>query len=686
MKQKLFKQISALLALVMLVSSASIAYAQDETAGTTTEADANTTSAPSAMALAGTASKEETVYVIAGADGQVEKVIVSDWLKNTSYADTIADKSDLQNIENVKGDESYTINPDGMKIWDAKGKDIYYQGTTDKALPVTLSVKYNLDGKAVSPEALAGKSGRVTIHIDYKNTEIRKVLVEGKQETMAVPFVMLSGCMLDNDKFRNITVSNGMVMNDGTRSIVLGFALPGMQDSLQLDRNQLELPESVEISADVTDFSLMTILTLATSDLFSDLDVDSVSELDTLEQKIEDLAAASKALVDGSSALYNGTRELLTKSGDLIAGVNALAQGAEQLKNGAGDLLSGATQLQTGITTLNQGLSTLTSNNDTLMAGAGTVFDTLLSTVTQQLTAAGLPVAALTRENYAALLDGIVANAAAYATAAAKTQVEAAIEAQSDTIAQGVSAAVQEQVLTAVLQNVAAQGLLPAMTAAEYLAAVDAGQIPQAAVGAVTQAVEQQMASQTIQATITQQIANTKAQLVQSNLQSEPVQAQIQAGTNQIATQVSGAKTQLASYQTFYDGLQEYTTGVATAAAGSNALADGSSQLTEGAGALAAGANTLSDGLNTLQSGNNALVDGVSQLNNGAMQLSQGMQKFDKEGISAITDAYQGDAKGLISRLHTLSNLAKEYKSFSGIADAMEGSVKFVYRTQSIGE
>ena len=112
--------------------------------------------------------KEETVYVLASADGTVEKVIVSDWLKNAGGSASLADNARLDGVENVKGSESFTLSGD-TRVWDAQGNDIYTRGTTEQDLPVSMTVRYTLDGKAISPEELAGKSGRVAIRFDYDN-------------------------------------------------------------------------------------------------------------------------------------------------------------------------------------------------------------------------------------------------------------------------------------------------------------------------------------------------------------------------------------------------------------------------------------------------------------------------------------------------------------------------------------
>ena len=53
--------------------------------------------------------KDETVYVLTGNAGSVNKIIVSDWLKNKDGDTSLVDASDLLDIQNVKGDEKFTL-------------------------------------------------------------------------------------------------------------------------------------------------------------------------------------------------------------------------------------------------------------------------------------------------------------------------------------------------------------------------------------------------------------------------------------------------------------------------------------------------------------------------------------------------------------------------------------------------
>ena len=357
--------------------------------------------------------KDETVYVLARADGSVDKIIVSDWVRNAQGSALLNDVSTLTGIENVKGDETYTLGGDNSCVWDARGNDIYYQGAIEQELPVSVAVSYTLDGRPISPDELVGRSGRVTIRFDYTNHQYEMVGINGRQEKIYVPFAMLTGLVLDNDVFTNVSVSNGKIVNDGDRTIVAGLAFPGLRDSLGLDKDALDLPEYVEITADAEDFELETTVTLAANGLFNDAasGAGDFDGLDDLDGKLDELTDAVTRLTDGSSQLYDGLCALLDSSRELAAGVDQLAAGASQLKQGADGLSAGAAQLQAGAAALSQGLDALAGNNDTLNAGAAQVFQTLLSTANAQLAAAGVQAPGLTADNYAQVLDGVIAAA-----------------------------------------------------------------------------------------------------------------------------------------------------------------------------------------------------------------------------------------------------------------------------------
>ena len=678
-------------------------------------------------------SKDETVYVLAGADGTVQKIIVSDWIKNAMAADSLEDKTELSDIENIKGDESFTLGGDNSCVWDAQGNDIYYQGNIEKELPVQMSVCYTLDGQAIAPEALAGQSGHVTIRFDYQNMQYEEVLLDGKTEKIYVPFTMLTGMLLDTEVFRNVTISNGKLINDGDRIAVVGIAFPGLQEDLAISKEKLDIPDYVEISADVENFEMGMTMTLATTELFGAIDSDKL-DLHELSDAMAELTDAMDQLMDGSSQLYDGLCTLLEKSGDLVSGINKLAEGAAQLKAGAGSLDSGAAQLQAGAAQLSSGLNTLNANSSSLNGGARQVFSSLLSMANTQLSEAGLSVPALTIDNYASVLDGVIASlddTAVYqaaleqvtatvnanrgmieekVTEAVQAQVEAEVSAQ-------VTAAVQETVTQAVHENeaqfraaVIQQAL--GMTVEEYKAAIEAGLVTQEQQDAVNAAVEaamqaeidarmqreeiqaqinavtqqtvgEQMQSDEIQALIASNTELQVQQAISEAMSSDAVQAQLSAAAEG-AKSVIALKSSLDSYNAFYLGLITYTSGVSSAAAGANELKTGADALKAGTSELSAGAAELLQGIQTMKDSAPALVDGITQLRDGSMELSDGLKQFNKEGIQKLIEVVDGDLDGLSNRIRVTADVAKHYTSFSGISEDMDGDVKFIYKTDSI--
>ena len=582
----------------------------------------------------------ETVYVIANADGSAKKVIVSQKYDPDDPNAAQEAQSSLTDAQNVKDDNCW-------------------QGTTDKPLPVTMHITYTLDGKSVSADALAGKSGHVTMRFDYENSQYETKTIAGKSQRIYVPFAVLTGAILDSDNFRNVSVTNGKLVDDGDHTVVVGMAFPGLQENLALDTDKLEIPSYVEVSADVTDFSIETTLTVVTNSVFNDVDEDKLDKdaLDELSDDLDKLTDAMEQLMDGSDELFDGLDTLLDKSHELADGVGQLSSGLKKLD----------------------------ANSAQLNEGAKTVFNTLLDTANKQLQAneslseAGITIPELTISNYADVLNGVIAkldpdSVIAQAEAVARQQVTAAVRAQEDTV----RAAVTEQVRQNVSDNVTAavkasvlEGMLKnqGMTRDQYEVADDTVKI------AIGSAVDAKMNTETVQqnisATVSAQMAspevkalidqNTEQQislLIEQNMNSETVRAQIDAATAQAsagAKQLLALRQQLDSYNTFYVGLQTYTAGVAEAAAGAVKLN-----------------KNMPD-----------LIDGVKKLRDGSLELADGIKELNEEGIEKLVDAFDGDLTELSDRLQATIDVSRDYRSFIGSGDSGDG-VKFIFRTDAI--
>lgn len=302
-------------------------------------------------------SKDETVYVNADASGKQTKVTVSDWLKGIENSGSLSDVSSLDEVKNVKGEETFTKNGSEI-VWNAEGEDIYYQGTAKQDLPVSVELTYYLDGKEMKPEELKGKNGHLEIRIDYRNYEKRKVSVNGKEEEVYSPFVMMTGLVLPNETFSNVVIDNGKVINDGNRNIVIGFAMPGLKESLDLEMKEAEdlaltIPETLNISADVEDFSMSPAFTIGLTDLLEDIHTEDITDFDSLQASIDELENAALELTDGSRQLSAGADTLGSSYEEFDEGIQALKSGIEILDEGAGALALGVDQYTEGVDVLN---------------------------------------------------------------------------------------------------------------------------------------------------------------------------------------------------------------------------------------------------------------------------------------------------------------------------------------------
>lgn len=654
--------------------------------------------------------KDETVYVLANAEGEAKRVIVSDWLTNPDGEKDLADATTLKDAKAVKGS---AFLKDG--VWyNADGADVYYQGDAEDALPVNLTVSYTLDGEAKTAAEMTGKSGRVTIRVacDVKETK----------DGVKVPFAALTAALLDNDVFTNIEVTNGKFLDDGDRTVVVGWALPGLQETLKLDAETVTLPEYVEISADAKNFEAPTTLTVVTNELFSAVDVDSIDATELTENinKLKDgmaqLKDGASRLADGVSALKDGAKTLADGATELKNGAEALKEGANPLGEGVSQLNDGATALETGSAQLTEGLNTLTANNEALASGATKLFETVLGIANTQLSAAMENAPTLTIENYEETLTALLdACSEAGIDKQLHDQVEAVVNQNRAKIEEAVIAKVREtvaaQVEEAVRENVTAQVLAAMdMTPDTYKAAVESGALTDAQKNQIAAAVDAQMKSQEVKAVLAQQTEQTMGSdeikatieqnvneqveaLTQQNMASKDVQAKRAAALEQgqaAAASLTALKAQLDDYRTFYDGLNAYLAGTAQAANGASELKTGAAQLAAGTEelngkvpALLEGIGSLSNGMNTLTENLPSLTDGVQQLLDGANELKDGLNTFDEEGVSKLVSLVEDDLADMLDRVKAALNAANAYTTYTSLGENMTGRVRFVWRTDA---
>ena len=560
----------------------------------------------------------DNVYVIAEADGEMKKVIVTDGIKSRLTA----------------GDGT---------VYDVDGNELTGVEDVCASLPVKLNISYTLNGVSVTPEELDGKSGSVTIRIDYENTRLEQRSINGSTETLYSPYLALTAMVLDGSIFSNVSITNGRLISDGSRTVAAGLTFPGLAESLNIDNDKLDIPGYMEISANVKKFDFDGTYTIVTNEPFREASKkekdEDILDADELSDSMDELSDAMDKLMDGSDELYDGLRTLLDKSYELVDGINRLADGAYELYSGAAKLDSGAGELYGGASELSGGLSRLASNNAELNGGAKKVFDTLLSAATKQLRAAGIDeneAPDLTIENYGKVLDSL----------------SGGMSVSKDEIQKKVEAAVREQVLGKVLED---QGIDKDI----YSALPDDD--PRKA--AIDAAVNAQMQSEAVQTQI-EKITEEKYQ-----------------AASQGAGQIQALKAQLDEYNRFYTGLNDYTASVSEAQAGAAKLAGGAAELKSGTAQLYSGTAELYSGVKKMQGSAPELIDGVQKLTDGSKELRDGIVKLNDEGIQKLIDAFDGDLSGLSDRLKALRDMADSELTLGGLKE----QPRFIYKSAGCG-
>ena len=686
------------IALVGTGIGATAVFAEKNSTAVTAEADSTTDSSKDADDIAdklmdsvslkdNDADKDESVYLISDANGNVNKTIVVDHLKNKDKKDTLEDASNLSDIENVKGKEKFTQSGDKL-TWQAGGKDIYYQGTATEKPPVTQKVTYYLDGKEISPEDLAGKSGKVKIRFDYTNTTSYTETVNGEKQTVSVPFAAITGLVL-GDGFENIEVTNGKAEVSNSSSVVLGYALPGLKDSLGIKDGDLDgdvnIPEYMEMTADVENFSMPAAMTFVVnaSDYVSTDGIDT-SDLDDMINDLKDastqLQDGSKTLAEGTDTLADGLSTLQSKLGTFASGVGtlqsglktytdgvstlsgglntlgnstgALVSGADKLNSGAGQLASGSATLKDGVKSytdgasqLNTGLNQLNDNTGSLATGVTSLNDGA-KTLSDGINAANKGAA------------GVSAGAAQLKTSidTAKTGADS-LAAGAKQVDEGVGQLTQslsdmpETIKTNINKSLESLNELNVGTLFKTLGYIDTDKITADNVSAAADAA-----------------VNNAGDIIDAltNMQNQNPSATY----NQILVGLSQGKGAVSVYSAVNQSVTDSAYTV-------QALKDGSAKVSDGASSLDAGLGRLSDGASELSSGASDLAKGTTQLATGATELQTGTQ--------SLADKLPELTKGITSLVNGSNELVKNNDTLNVGATALNaGASQLSAGTQSL--
>ena len=603
--------------------------------------------------------KEETVYVQAQADGAPDKVTVEVRLRNPGDGKPVRDRSNLTNIRSTKGDEEFTQTGDAL-VWENHGEDISYKGDSAQPLPVRVRVSAELDGKALPPGQLAGRSGHLKLRFDYENLTEQTVTVKPKKKrdkkkkkdkkekktepkakeyTVKVPFVAMTALFLSEDVFSNVQVTNGECIRTDDQAIVVGYACPGLAESLRLAdfeaTEELDVPEYVELEADVTDFELDFTATVLTPELAGKLETDTLDDLDELAQGLDELAEASDKLSDGAGKLSSGLKKFQKYLKKHTKAVHAVRKGSAQLRKGLKSLNAGTQALKEQMAQLEEQLPQPDEGSDSLNAQEQTPA-ALLQEAKKVLDKLGSFAQGV--ESYCQEVEDAKGSALASLEGIDWTGLEAgAAQTAQQQVREACASALGELNLTSEQKEALTQKL----TGCIDLTGVSAD-------------------------------AQEKAGEVQSALEGISDASALVQGAQSLNTAVEelqGVLTQMEPYVQSLPALKEL-------AASALAYAQGVKQLSDGAGALAGA-------LRQLDSAGSKLNTGFSSAVKGAEKLADALNEFDEEGIEELTDQDVGE---LALRLRAVRQVGKAYQSFTGLADGHSGAVRFVIETEEIRE
>lgn len=672
--------------------------------------------------------KDESVYVKADAAGRPTEKTVEVVLKKIEGSDPIEDRSNLREIKNTEGNEEYTEAGEGRYLWQNNGEDIHYKGKSDQALPVNVRITYYLEGQEISAEKIAGKTGKVKIRFDYENST-------------DVPFMVLSAAMLPADVFSDVEVTNGRLMDLGDQKAVIGFAFPGLMDTLKLvdyePTEEVELPEYVEIEARAVDFALDFTASVVSTGLFEDLEDKDLEDLDQLPEDMDELTDASTEIRDAAQELADGGSEF----GDYLS----------QYFDGLSQLSEGTDTLDQGLTLLSQNISKISEGSKGLQEGLSQIDQSLAKV---DLSALSSPESRKASEAAQAALQSIGENSAALHEKLTDVgtnletvrtfvedvntyigQVQDLQKAVEDSPAPDLAAKDLENGWTERLnEEAASQAKGKAQEAADDVRdsiieivenssfSDDLGLTDEQKTQIITQIVESIYENKTavneedikisldaafgeIRDGIQKEAEGQRNTLRDASLRiAEPAVPDLEALSpekmeefTQIIGNMEQSLTVIGAYaegmsQTA-SGLTELSSALTQLKAGISQLSGGSAQLSEGLGlfekaleAASEGSEQLSSAMKTVSSAGGELGSAYGQLVDGMNEFADGIAEFDEEGIQSLAELAGPEYKAVIRGVRAARDAEHSYTNFSGICDGQKGSVRFIIETEEINK
>lgn len=538
-----------------------------------------------------------------------------------------ASATDYSNEEIIDNNEDKTdakpyvfLNSDGSveKVY-LNSKEIS-DNLNDTDNPIGISISYELDGKKTEPDALAGVSGHLKASYSFTN------------KTDA-PFIVAAAVVMD-DKCSDIEIDNGKILEEGGKSIVLGYALPDIGDRFNWDELDIEnfIPDSFTIEADVTDYSQEMSLAVAIPYEDNDLKDKLTDKTDEMNDKVGELIDGVGELSDGAGDLYDGTDDLKSGAKTLAKGIKTEDEAIGKLADGAKKVNSGVKELDSGNATLLNGLNSVVAGyegNEGLVNGMGAL--------TQGISACN---------------DGV--NKMVASMQATPQLIQASINEIMGKVTSltGIKDAAElnktvESINAAIAAN---EGTIPV---AQILAGATGGKI-------------------TSYSTY-QSLVSANYSIIALSSARDQISQSIDNSKNDIQTLTAGMGS-------LKDASVKINTGIGKLYDGTKKVRDGAKTLKKGSGDLKNGTKELSDGLISLDKASTKILKGADSLKKGTVKLSNGAKKLSDgtNEMKAETDKLNDVLKAFSDASDTACDILDEGAEYTGD--------KVIYRISGISE
>ena len=602
--------------------------------------------------------KEEVVYVMTNADGSTKNVNVV----NIFGKGSVTDYGNYGVIKMLNTLDA--IKQDGDKVTFSSDVDkVYYQGTLENTqLPWNITFTYELDGKEITPENLAGKSGKLKIKIKIEKNE-------SCTSDFYDSYALQAALTLDTTKCKNIEAENATMANVGADKQLSYTVLPGKG----LD---------AEITADVTDFE-MDAVSINAVKMNLNLEIDDTDLMD----KVREIMDAAKDLNEGADKFSDGTNKLSDGGNTLYTGVQSLQSGAASLDDGVAALNDGIVQMNTALNTLNERSATLNNGSTQMLQALRTIQSELsgVSVTTEQLKQLTDSSTAI-KQGISDLYQGAVSlqNTLSYGNytaamnqrgldigglQAGNTQALANLSAQVEQL-QNAMAQIQSipgYECNAELAGQAAQLQAQIESLGNIITLLTGNNAAIAGTKQYIDGVSQGMA----------ELVTGIAALQQNYEAFHQAVFELADTLSNLAVNINSLKAGIdklvVNYEKLDSGMSEYTNGMAQIVAAYSQIVTGSANLADGSKELLTGSKNLTDG--TL-----SLCDGITELKSGVTELNDGTQEFyDK---TADMDIQVQD--GIDEMLDSISGGDSEVVSFVSDKNENVDSVQFVIKTSAI--